>query len=144
MQTVLRGRSGPVADLFKDTHAYGKFPQLKTFQLEAAIHELLLETASVGDENERRGRHYYKKIGNEFKNQRMILDQIIDLETGVIVEYNNEIHYYETARDVSESTAISNKGTVIIETIYNKEVVVQYESELEKRFLKDLDLFDYI
>jgi len=144
MNTILKGSSGPVADLFKDSKAYGKEP-LITLSLFNENMDELVNSAAVAKMTNSHGKIYYKKLTNAYISDRMALNNLFGISHYFNLESDPEInnnHYPH--RSPTQSDVYSEKGMINVITVSGQSKSVEYESSIEKRLINELSEYEYI
>jgi hypothetical protein len=144
MNSVLKGKNGPVSDLFKDSLSYSKAPEMNSTQFDD-IMENLINSALVTRLISTSNKIYFKKLTRNYAQNRLVFNEIIGLPN-----YFNEtnqidaIYDHFKQRTPMNSDAYSEKGKKTISTITDQNKEIEYESSLEEKLIDDLEEFEYI
>jgi hypothetical protein len=144
MNTILKGGTGPNADLFKGSAAYGKAPFLTRGEFYEIMDELV-DASVIAQMIANNGKVYYQKLSNIFVEDRRAFNKLF----GVPDEYNtstdcDDLDHYYPQRSPTEEDGYSVKGTIEIETLLFAEKPVEYESSIERELIEKLSEIEYI
>ena len=144
MLTILKGKQGPVADQFKDSHAYKKFVTLTRDELVHTLESLHVE-GIVSRMYSPSKKIYYIKLMTVYADLRVWFNRIFGIpnENSEGLD-ENLIKGYIPQRSPVNSDTFSEKGTIEIELFHGVTKTIQYESSLEKMFIDDMNHYEYI
>ncbi|HPG43609.1 MAG TPA: hypothetical protein PLJ98_07395 [Acholeplasmataceae bacterium] len=143
MRTILKGSSGPVADKFQDSTAYGKAPYITMDELREVMDELVY-TSEVIQMMTSSGKIYYLKLSSAYVDDRLLFNELF----GVPQEFNtdsltDELDYYPS-RNPMDYDAYSEKGSIDVKTINGTNKSIQYESSIERKLIDKLIEIEYV
>ncbi|MCD4827448.1 MAG: Tn7 transposase TnsA N-terminal domain-containing protein [Acholeplasmataceae bacterium] len=142
MRTILRGRPGPISDLYEDQIFYGTHLDLTNNELRYTL-DSLIHKGEILRRNSNNRKEFYIPFSHTYAEERVYLDKVFQIDIDSDQFYEDELDQFDDVRDVTMAETISKKTRLLIKTPL-KTREVQCESSLEEEFVEDLNEYEYI